>query len=106
MTNKISGYAPTEPVVALKGSNNGVTVADKTQGEAAGAAPSNSQSVDHVTLTDSARSLQKLEETIARTPVVNSEKVAALRQQINDGTYRISSARIAIKLLELEKGLK
>jgi negative regulator of flagellin synthesis FlgM len=106
VTNKINGYAPTEAVAPVKSSNNGTPVADKAQNEASAAATSSTQGADQLTLTTSARSLQKLEETIANTPVVNSSKVASVKQQLTSGTYQVDSARVAGKLLQFESGLQ
>jgi negative regulator of flagellin synthesis FlgM len=105
VTDKISGYAPTEPVVPVKGSNNGGVVANKSENDAAAAASSSTQAGDQVTLTSSARSLQKIEETIAKAPVVNTAKVAAVKQQLSSGTYQIDAGRIADKLLQFESNL-
>jgi negative regulator of flagellin synthesis FlgM len=105
VSDKISGIATSEPVAPSKGSNSNGVVADKSQGEgsaAAAAAPSK----DHVTLTDSARSLQKIEEAVAKTPVVNADKVAAVKQAISSGTYKIDAGRVAGKMLQYERGLK
>lgn len=106
MTDKIRGYSTAEPVAPVKGPNSTAVVADKTHGEASAAAPPPAQSTDHVTLTDSARSLQKVEEAIAKAPVVDTRKVASVKQSINSGTYRINADRIAGKILQLESGLK
>ncbi len=106
MTVKISAYSPTEPVAPVKGSNSGSVVADKTQGEASGASASTSQSGDTVTLTDSARSLQKIEEAVAKAPVVNASKVAAVKHAVNSGTYKVDAGRVADKILQFERGLK
>ncbi len=106
MTNKISGYSAPEPVVPVKSSNNGGTVADKLQSDGPAAAKSGTPAADQVTLTSSARSLQKLEETIASTPVVNTAKVAAVKQQLSSGTYQIDSSRVAGKLLQVDGGLR
>jgi negative regulator of flagellin synthesis FlgM len=106
VTDKISAYSTAEPVAPLKGSNSNGVVADKPQGEAsapAGAAP---QSADTVTLTNSARSLQKIEEAVAKTPVVNAAKVASVKQAVNSGSYQINAGRVADKLLQFESGLK
>jgi len=103
--NKIGGYTATEPLAPIKGSNSGV-VADKSQGEAAGAAASTSQTGDHVTLTNSARSLQKIEEAVAKAPVVNAAKVASVKQAVQSGTYNVDAGRVADKLLQFESGLK
>ena len=107
MTHKISAYSPADSVAPIKGTNGNGAVADKSQGEtsAAGAA-SASQTGDTVTLTTSARTLQKIEETVARTPVVNSAKVAAVKKAISSGTYQIDAGRVADKLLQFERGLK
>jgi negative regulator of flagellin synthesis FlgM len=106
VTVKISAYSPTEPVAPVKGSNSGSVAADKTQGEASGASASTSQSGDTVTLTDSARSLQKIEEAVAKAPVVNASKVAAVKQAVNSGTYKVDAGRVAEKMLQFERGLK
>ena len=105
MPAKISGYSPSEPVAPKKGSNTG-NVADKPQSEASAAATATSQTGDHVTLTDSARSLQKLSEAVAQAPAVNAAKVASIKQAVNNGTYKIDSGSVADKLLQFERGLR
>ena len=103
MPGKISGFTASEPLAPTKGSNTGGVVADKSQSEQAGVA---SQTGDHVTLTTSARSLQKLSEAIAQAPVVNADKVASVKQALSSGTYQVDSGRVADKMLQFEKGLK
>jgi negative regulator of flagellin synthesis FlgM len=100
---KISGFTASEPIAPPKGSSTGGVVADKSQSEQASVA---SQTRDHVTLTTSARSLQKLSEAIAQSPVVNADKVASVKQAVNGGTYQVDSRRVAEKMLQSEKGLK
>jgi negative regulator of flagellin synthesis FlgM len=104
VTAKISGISTAEPLAKPAGSGNNSVAADKSQGE--GAAAASAPSADHVTLTDSARSLQKIEEAVAKTPVVNAGKVAAVKQAISSGTYRVDAGRVADKLLKYERGLK
>jgi negative regulator of flagellin synthesis FlgM len=106
VSNKISGFSTAEPVAPLKGSNSSGAVADKSQGEGSAATASASQTGDHVTLTDSARSLQKIEQAVAQAPVVNTAKVAAVKQAVNSGTYQIDAGRVADKILQFESGLK
>jgi negative regulator of flagellin synthesis FlgM len=103
--NKISGISIAESVAKPTGSGSNSVVNDKSSGEASAAA-SKAQTADHVTLTDSARSLQKIEEAVAKAPVVNAEKVAAVKQAISSGTYKIDAGRVAGKLLKYERGLK
>jgi negative regulator of flagellin synthesis FlgM len=102
---KISGISTTEPVAKPTGSSGNGVVADKSQGEGSASAAT-ALPKDHVTLTDSARALQKIEEAVAKTPVVDADKVAAVKQAISSGTYKIDAGRIAGKLLNYERGLK
>ena len=106
MTDKISAYSTAEPVAPLKGSNSSSVVADKSQGEAAAAGAPPAQAGDTVTLTNSARSLQKIEEAVAKAPVVNAAKVAAVKQAVNSGTYQVNAGQVADKMLQFERGLK
>jgi len=107
--DKISGYKATQPLAPIKGTKGNTPVADQSGSSdaAAGAgAAAAAQRSDHVTLTDSARSLQKIEETIAKAPVVDTAKVAAIKQAVSSGTYKIDTGRVADKLLQFERGLK
>jgi negative regulator of flagellin synthesis FlgM len=106
VTPKISGISKSEPVAPAKASGSSTAVTEKSQSEGSAAASSTAQTADHVTLTDSARSLQKIEEAVAKTPVVNAQKVADVKHAISSGTYKIDAGRIANKLLNFERGLK
>jgi negative regulator of flagellin synthesis FlgM len=103
---KISGYSTPEQIAPVKGSNGGSAVADKLQSDSPATAQPTAQTGDHVTLTDSARSLQKLSEAIASAPVVNAAKVASIKQAVNSGTYKIDAGSVADKLLKSERGLR
>jgi negative regulator of flagellin synthesis FlgM len=102
---KIGGYSTSEPLAPPKGSSTGSVAADKTQADAA-ASSSTAQTGDQVTLTTSARSLQKLSDAIAQAPVVNSAKVSSIKQALANGTYKVDSASVADKMLQFENGLK
>jgi negative regulator of flagellin synthesis FlgM len=104
VASKIGGYPTSEPVAPLKGSNTGAVAADRPSTDASAGATA--QTGDHVTLTTSARSLQKLSEAIAQAPVVDSSKVASIKQALGSGSYSVDSSRIADKLLKTERGLK
>jgi negative regulator of flagellin synthesis FlgM len=105
VTDKISGFSAAEPVAPVKGSSSNAVVTGK-QGETAETSASAAQAGDQLTLTSSARSLQKIEDAIAQAPVVNSSKVAAVKQAISSGTYQVNSSSVADKLLQFESGLK
>jgi negative regulator of flagellin synthesis FlgM len=108
--DKISGYKATQPLAPIKGTKGTTTVADKSGSDAlalaSAASTAASQSSDHITLTDSARSLQRIEEAIAKAPAVDTAKVAAIKQAVSSGTYQIDTGRVADKLLQFERGLK
>jgi negative regulator of flagellin synthesis FlgM len=103
--SKISGLPTSEPLAPPKGSNTGGVAADRTPTDSSAASPT-AQTGDHVTLTTSGRSLQKLSDAIAQTPVVNAEKVSSIKQAVNNGSYSIDASRIAGKMLQAERGLK
>lgn len=105
MPSKISGLPTSEPLAPPKGSNTGSVAADKGPADAPAASPS-AQTGDQVTLTTSARSLQKLSDAIAQTPVVDAAKVASIKQALSSGSYAIDASRVADKMLLAERGLK
>ncbi|HWJ34489.1 MAG TPA: flagellar biosynthesis anti-sigma factor FlgM [Steroidobacteraceae bacterium] len=106
MSSKISGYNATQPLAPIKSANGTGAVSDKASSDAPAAGTPSSQSTDSLTLTDSARSLQKIEEAVAKAPVVDSAKVAAVKQAVSSGTYQIDAGRVADGLLRFERGLK
>lgn len=65
---------------------------------------SNSSS-DRISLTGEARQLRELEASLASQPVVDNQRVAAVRSAIDDGTFKIDPQRIADKLMSLEEAL-
>ena len=58
---------------------------------------------DTVSITQSGMLLSKLEELVQRTPVVDAERVAALKDAIASGTYEIDDQRVADSLLRFER---
>jgi len=105
VTDKISAFSTAEPVAPLKGSGSNGVVTDKSQGETSAANAPASQAGDTVTLTSSARSMQMIEAAVVNAPVVNTAKVAAVKQAINSGTYQINAGQVADKMLQFERGL-
>jgi negative regulator of flagellin synthesis FlgM len=105
VTNKINGISTAEPVARPAGSSSNGVVPEKSLGEGSSSSAT-SQTGDQVTLTTSARTLQRIEEAVAKSPVVNADKVAAVKQAIGAGTYKIDPARVADKLMKYERGLK
>ena len=58
--------------------------------------------VDSITFTDTAVSLQRMHSVLRDLPIVNKERVSAIRDEINAGVYRIDHARVAEKLFAFE----
>jgi flagellar biosynthesis anti-sigma factor FlgM len=95
MSNKITGYGPKATVVT-GGTRTSATPAVQGDAQKSGGA---AQSGDSVTLTSSARTLQKLGEAIAATPVVDGGRVEAIKNKIASNTYKVDSLKVAAKLL-------
>ena len=106
MPAKISGYSTSEPIAPPKGSSSGGVAADNTQADAAQPSTSTPQTGDQVTLTSSARSLQKLSDAVAQAPVVNAAKVSSIKQALANGTYQVDAGRVADKMIQFDRGLK
>jgi negative regulator of flagellin synthesis FlgM len=58
-----------------------------------------------VSFTDTAAKLQSMQNTVESQPVVDSQRVEAVRSAIENGSYEIDNGRIADKLMSLEAGL-
>ncbi len=75
--------------------------AEKT-GETQDAPKSASASGEAVHLSQEAQQLQKVSDKLRDQPVVNSTRVAQLKQAIADGSYQVDAGRVASKLLDFE----
>ena len=100
MTDKISN---------INGPLNGANIQSTNKGEKGSDASKSSSSaasgVEQVDIS-SAQTLEKIRESLASQPVVDREKVEAVKQALQDGTYNINSENIAAKLIEFERLLK
>ncbi len=103
MPNKISGYTSTQPPLPVSGSGGS---AAPTKGGASGAAGVVGAAADQVTITGSARTMQQVADAIAAAPVVDSAKVASVKQAIQSGSYQIDARRVANQMLRFERGMK
>lgn len=72
-------------------------------GTTTSAAPSTQ--TESVSITDTARRLAALQETIAGLPEVDAARVTELRQAVERGQYRANPEKIADRLLQLERDL-
>jgi negative regulator of flagellin synthesis FlgM len=60
---------------------------------------------DRISLTGEARQLQELEAQLASQPVVDSQRVEAVRSAVENGSFTINPQRIAEKMMSLEEAL-
>ncbi len=96
---KIIGYPkrPIQPGVDKKLS--------RSSEPAAAATPAAASSSKAVNITDQAKQLATLEQTLQTQPAVNEGRVADIQLAIQEGRYRIDPQRIADKLLRFEQEL-
>jgi negative regulator of flagellin synthesis FlgM len=99
VTTKITGYQ--NPAVQV-GTDKSVS---RARDGAANAAEVASKPANPVQITEQARQLAALEQTVNSLPIVNEAKVAAIRSAIEDGSYQVVPERIADKLLRMDREL-
>jgi negative regulator of flagellin synthesis FlgM len=58
------------------------------------------QQADSVSLSADARSLQAAREAVQRTPDVREQKVAAIKQRVDDGTYFVPASTLARTIVD------
>jgi len=99
MNGKIDGYTATSAIARIAGAKPaGVGSGAPRQG--AEVAPVSN--ADSVSLTNDSRTLQSLERAIAQIPEASSERVAAVRAKLENGTYHIDPQVIADKMYRME----
>lgn len=88
------------------GSRTGTTKETGTAASSSTAKPAtdvtNPSSGEAVHLSDEAQRLQSISDKVRDQPVVNSARVAELKQAVADGSYKVDSNRVASKLLNFE----
>jgi len=65
----------------------------------------NSSRVDTVSLTDTATQLQSLQKTLADVPVVDNDRVSAIKAAIAEGSYNVDPAELANNMIKFEQQL-
>jgi len=55
-----------------------------------------------VTFSDTASHLRSLEKQLADQPIVNQEKVNAVKQAIQSGNFQVDATRVAEKMMQFE----
>lgn len=63
------------------------------------------RSQDAVSLTEQAKQLGKLQQSMSQSPVVDQQRVQALRKAINEGQYKVDPEKLAKAMSTLEQEL-
>ena len=105
MTEKINGqgFRPTDTASARR-SDAAKAASSQEQGPTAAPAKSGAAR-DTVSITQSGLLMSKLEEIVQRTPIVDQDRVAAVKEALASGKYEIDNQRIADRMLRLEREL-
>lgn len=63
------------------------------------------RSQDAVSLTEQAKQLGKLQQSMSQSPVVDQQRVQALRKAISEGQYKVDPDKLAKAMATLEQDL-
>jgi negative regulator of flagellin synthesis FlgM len=100
MANKISGIDG-RPVQV----GGGAPVSRTRDATAEDRKADNTGSVSSIAVSDTARALAQLEERISSLPVVNENRVDAVRRALDEGRYHVDAQRVADKMMRFEGDL-
>ncbi|GAB4393023.1 MAG: hypothetical protein Tsb005_09540 [Gammaproteobacteria bacterium] len=65
-----------------------------------------SSTTDTVSITDRAQRLQAAVDSLPELPVVDSQRVADVRQALSEGSYQIDPQQIAESILQFDNGIR
>jgi len=94
---KISDIHSKNNLLENVGQANSSQTSEKSQ--KAGTSETRMGAGDRVEFSAQSREMQKIRDILEATPEVRAEKVAALKKQIEEGTYEVKSDALADKML-------
>lgn len=93
------------PPAHVQDNGNGSRVKAQHGESPAASRREDASSTDTVNLTDTAQRLRELERSVAGLPVVDAQRVEAVKKALADGTYQVRPERVADKLVGFENAL-
>jgi negative regulator of flagellin synthesis FlgM len=105
MTEKINGQGPRPTDTAPTRRSEATNKAANPQPGHTVAAEKEASTGDTVNITRSGLLMSRLEEVVQRTPVVDAERVAALKEALASGKYEVDDQRVADQWLRFERDL-
>src|SRR5687768_12290324 len=105
MTEKINGqgFRPTD-TASTRRSDSAKPATSQEQSSTA-ASEKSAAAGETVSITQSGLLMSKLEEIVQRTPVVDQDRVAAIKDALASGKYEVDDQRVADRMLRLEREL-
>ena len=97
MSNSIKGVSD-----ALAQTSDIASKARKSEGAGAVSNVAPIAAADAVSFTETAAKLRDLESTLRTVPVVDTERVDAVKKAVDEGTYKVDHARVADKMMKFE----
>ena len=64
------------------------------------------EAADSLRLTGEATNLQAIERELTTAPAIDAQRVAAVRESLQNGTYKINPDAIASRMLDLDQQLR
>lgn len=104
MSSRINGF-DTPPVRVATGKAASRVASERGSSGSGDTAAPDSGSNDSVSISTAARNLASLNQLVQEQPGVDTARVAAIQQRIEDGTYQVNPQRIADKLMRMERDL-
>ena len=79
-----------------------------TQKSSQGNTQANSKATDNdsIDLTENASKLQQIEQSLGDIPIIDTDRVGAISQSIEDGEYTINNEKIADRIIKSETALR
>lgn len=102
MADKINAYS--RAGLDISQARNRMVGKTERADDAAGQKPAAGAS-DGVEFSDTSANLKRIEARLRQLPVVDEDRVRALREKIGSGDYQINAERLAEKLVRLEQDL-